>query len=239
MAFEETPTDHYGMSLLILASDTPREKTNKHHPWHPNADLDEGSDEDRSLRYSVVQRVNKIEHSAYHDRFKGPKILETGKFFRVVLGRAGYIPGELLNVSGKKRTRVPLNPRNRQFIKVFPDTGPKGYDGQDYKTRRTGIYLARYAISQNFGHLGTEIDEFLETKNDDRRLNLGEHIIDEGIRVALDTDAYSFKAAITEHRARMESDIAIDPFKVVRGIFVPKYNPDYLGSLAENLQRAS
>lgn len=239
MSLKETPVDHYDMPLLILASNSPRGKTNKHHPWHPNAELPDDSDEDRSLRYSIVQRLNKKEHTLYHDRYKGPRILKAGKFFRVILGRAGYIPGELLNLSGRGPDRVALSVRNRRFIDVFPDYAPKGEDGQDYKTRRTGIYLARYAIAQKFEHLDTEIDEFLHTNNNERRLVLGEQIIDEGIRVAIDPHESKFSEAMKEHRERMDMPAISDPFKVVRGIFVPRYNSDYLETLTENLQTAA
>ena len=101
MGFKETPTDSYGMPLQILPPKgiVKYRQTNRHHPWHPNSELQSDSDADRSLRHSTTQRIPWWVHRDYHLIYGGPNlnISESDKFFLTVLGRARYISQEVLS----------------------------------------------------------------------------------------------------------------------------------------------
>lgn len=239
MPFQETPTDNYGMPLLVLGPNKrhPFKYTNKHHLWHPNDSLLEDSDADRALRYSIVQRLPRFVHDRYHDRYGGSALptADSDKFLLTILGRAGYRPQEALNFTGTGPEKIPYDVLNDRRVFIFPDFARKGEDGQDYKTRRTGIFLARYAIAQDVGHL-KEIDEFLHTPDEERKLALGVFIIEEAIRVAVDPWVVKYSEAITDHRiARGNRD---GPFQVVTRIFRPDFMPDYVEPLEERLLAA-
>ena len=237
----ETPTDTYGMPLLILPpkAHIDRRLTNKHHPWHPNADLPEDSDADRAIRYSIVERLHKKVHSEYHRHFLGPKLPETDaeKFFLTILGRAGYITEEVLDFTNGSYKPIPFRPDYQDRINVFPDYAAKGGDGQDFKTRRTGLFLASYVISQKLEHMGTKVDQFLDAKDAEVRRELGEELINEAIHVAVDPFVEMYGRAIRQQRIIQGN--SGDMSSVVMSIIKPQYISDYFDPLAMNLRAAA
>ncbi len=251
MILMETPTDSCGMPLLVLNPQRKlRGKTNKHHPWHPDDDLSAPREslEDlnyeylrlKSLRYSILELLPVGLHQDYHNHYRGPKLPETDTdtFFSVILGRAGYRTERVLDFRNGSPVEIDTTKAIAKKLKVFPDRAHPDAYGQDYRTRRTGMFLAQYALGQDLGHIDElKIEQFLASDSEETRTELGKFIIEEAIRVAVDPIVEKYRYALDQHRIPHYNGEG--PFKVVTDIFKASQMPYYFDTLSTQLSNAA
>ena len=173
-----TPVDEFtGIPLPIIDrkdSDS-RFAPYLHHPFHPKRDhrlLGVGGQAVRNCRVQLVSYG--VHHYDYHQRYVGPPLpTETPDQLRlVVLTTAGYIPqrGLAFDDAGKPKV-VTLNEEQRAHL-------------WDRKQMRVGLrksvhkFLLEQTIKQDFSGVNeSTIDEFLHTKDYERRWQLGNTLL--------------------------------------------------------------
>lgn len=153
----------------------------KHHPWHPKKDplVKTGTLGGEALRSSRIQTASyDIHHLDYHRRFYGPElpIDEASRFKLIVLTAAGYIPDQGL-VFGRKD--------NTYTKKVSTEDRLKLWEGGRIRVDSPEIvrkYLKEYSFNQDFSDLkDSAIDEFLNTKDNVKKWELGNLLLANGV----------------------------------------------------------
>lgn len=178
-ASEVTPIDEIGMPLPIAPPDYPlpanrREIADWHHHNHPRKDPRLADIGGRALRNVRVQLTDWWDHHMdYHGHYIGPPLPESPsrKFCSVVMAAAGYVPDEVIDFSGTSPQVVPITDTQRERL----------WYGGELRIAGPGLvrnFLCEYTLGQDISHVRNNlIDEFLNTKNFDRRRFLGHWLL--------------------------------------------------------------
>lgn len=223
MAAEKvTPIDGYsGLPLAIApydleASRPDFEVTDDHHGWHPWTAPLLRTIAGQALRNSWIQRVNVLVHNqgpyAYHRHYKGPELPgdEADIYGRVVLACAGYVPDEVIDMHSRDEPYVrPAHEAERAYLRQ----GRLG-DAFSYRHIRYGYdpiraFMAEYALKQDLSHIhDATIDEFLSTKDGERKRKIGDFLLWAASEVATDgiRDKYRILASENRLHPRMPKD---------------------------------
>ncbi len=195
-----TPVDEQtGIPLPILPI-LPSDQTSNtsfsdfHHHFHPERQLVPGGDAKLALRRSRGQDLPRWLHEHYHRYFAGPEIpKERSDIFRtVVLACAGVVPKEALDFSnrksGPKVVRVTNDLVHKTIAKTIKHEGLRRGSAGSYYRADIGIFFANYAIEQSLEDTISQsvIDEFLSTKKQARRKELGNLMIKKAILISID-----------------------------------------------------
>lgn len=165
-----------------------------HHSFHPERDLIYGDDAQIALRRSRGQNLPRWLHEHYHKFFAGPEFPQTREeiFGVVVLACAGVVPRQALyfgGTDGSPRIVNLLESETREIVvKSVRHEAEKGVVDQNFYRAQIGMFFANYAIEQSIEEVVSDrvIDEFLDTKVQSRRQELGNLLLREGIRMSVD-----------------------------------------------------
>lgn len=177
-----TPVDETnGVPLPIhpesTAHDTRRFPADEHHPWHPRKQLIAADNllGSRALRFSRIQTAPyDLHHVHYHGHFHGPELPqnEADLFRAVVLTAAGYIP----------EYAIAFNYHQKPELKqLSPELRMRLWQKKQIRVAKLSEvqrYLRDYTYSQDLSDVNeSTIDEFLHTKDQAKRWELGNDLI--------------------------------------------------------------
>lgn len=190
MAKEVSPTEtiqeafgvNMPLPLLPLPTEVlalPGDAVDWHHHMHPRRDpllTEAGGIAIRTVR---LQKASKYEnHNEYHQHYCGPPLPEKDdeKFAMIVLARAGYIPRHAIKTRGDKKPEITsLSEAQREQL---------WQEGQIRagSSGETGVFLSSYILGQDLADVRLSlVDEFLETKNQQRKHELGHHLLGQAL----------------------------------------------------------
>lgn len=246
MLSPEDITDHNGIPLSIIGSAEAYEFAdhfnayNKHHPEHPNAAEELTGLGGRVVRHSRVQIAPISTHDDYHDLELMPLLPtdESGQFKVTLLNHADCIADQVIDLSNPKNPKVrPLETSDMHKIRVKPEMGKVGEDGQWDSRRKTGQFLAGYLISQDVGHLKGEINRFLDTESADIKIQIAWQLIHEAANIAVKPiiPTYEKTVKIGIHSKTPTPRLT----NVLFGIFTPNFMPDYVKLLEQRLRQVA
>lgn len=193
-----TPLDEQtGLTVPILPIEPPGPNSNVdfvdyHHLFHPEADLLQGDDADIALRRSFGQDLPRWLHEHYHNYFAGPELSSnrSQKFTTIVLACAGIVPRQAIEFTKDGPVhRKTLT--DSQYTRVRATTRHegqgKGRAGEFYRNQ-IGMFFANYAVEKSIETAITNsvIDEFLNTKQAEKRAALGNKILRDAIVLSLE-----------------------------------------------------
>jgi hypothetical protein len=237
MGDRKAPVDEYGMPYAIVPCDPPDKGCDltetEHHAFY-NARAEELA---YGLGYAL--RVSRVHdklpawiHGSYHKKFyygleRFPES-ESETFGLLILSCAGYLSrlgwhrkiGGVLELEEmgygtyqKLRGRNYLHPETITNSRI-PFDGKSSRRTQDQASRTIGEALTIYAREQDLSHLKNKdfVDEFLNTKNVNRRHQLGRLILKEAATVAVEPIRPKFEQALNAGNIRLPVS---DPAQVV------------------------
>lgn len=184
-----TPIDEIGMPLPLAPTnleirDASQPKPDWHHHFHPRKSLilreDWGGDAVRNARVQLSDY--RVHHNEYHTYYKGPELPETPqqKFGIAVLAIAGYVPAEAIAFKRGKPEIVQLTENQRSRLLTSGELKIAAPE-----TLRS--FLAEYTVKQDLTDADeTLIDEFIHTRQLDRRYKLGGALLDMAIEKAVE-----------------------------------------------------
>lgn len=195
-----TPKDELtGLPLPIIITDPFHGNSNStfvdyHHSFHPARDLIHGDDAQVALRRSRGQNLPRWLHEHYHKYFAGPEFPESREeiFGTVVLACAGVVPRQAIFFGGNEGAPKIVNLREsvtRQIVvKSVRHEAEKREQPLDYYRAQIGMFFANYAIEQSIEEVVSSrvIDEFLYTNQRNRRQELGNLLLREGIKMSVE-----------------------------------------------------
>ncbi|MBA3757853.1 hypothetical protein H0X09_03240 [Candidatus Saccharibacteria bacterium] len=197
----ESPHDELtGMPLPVLPpEEVPSFKdptsANWHHHYHPGKDKLLTSINGLALRHVRVQILPIDTHNDYHSIFEGPPLPTTNeqRFGQIVLACAGYVPSHAIDVYGDDPTeKVELGAKNRNRLQT---TGELEVRGQV----NLAAFMKNYLIRQDFSHVKESIiDEFIESRDNDRRWFLGHWLLAIASEIAVEPLEPVYKQALDE-----------------------------------------
>lgn len=145
------------------------------------------------MRHSRLQEGVRYIHDRYHMFFDGLERLPRTdlEVFRVaVLSVAGYIPEVAVDVSGLSPKIKKLHQWKRDkllYQDVYPEQRWSDTTGRDLHALNRGMFFMKVALAQDLDHIKVNIlEEFVETQDVDRRLELGKFIVDMAMLRAAD-----------------------------------------------------
>lgn len=207
---EWTPADQLtGIPLPLINPDdmTSRFLPDLHHPFHPRKSDTLQDIGGQALRNCRVQRIHyETHHYDYHGAYYGPQLPtdEDGKFRLVVMAAAGYIPELAISFQNRKPVIGPLTDINRSRLQ-----DSKQMRVQDHKGVQR--FLLEYTLAQDLSGVNeSTIDEFLNTTNGARKLELGNVLLGEAAYQATEPIRDIYKVArraelIPANKARVAS----------------------------------
>lgn len=177
-----------------MANRESRFKPDWHHAWHDRLNPRLQGVGGVALRVSRVQLTNyDAHHLDYHGwNFIGPylPVTDEQRLRPVVMAAAGYIPEYAIAFDRESTPKiVPLSAHTRQNLwKRHAIKVEKPGDVRDF--------LAAYILRQDYNSFsGSVIDEFLNTKNERKRCELGNMILSYGLRQAVNPFSLDYKRA--------------------------------------------
>lgn len=181
-----TPVDQLtGLPLPLappaeLLSESFAIETNWHHHAHPRrSPLLQGVG-GLAIRNARLQLADVRTHNAYHAAFDGPPLPATGeeRFRFAVMACAGYVPDTALDFSGDSPQIVPIDHIQRNRLWQSGELKTASMDS----VRK---FMKEHVLKQDLWHLREYvIDEFLYTKDAERRYFLGNLLLAKAIEQA-------------------------------------------------------
>ncbi|CAN5617650.1 hypothetical protein BH23PAT1_BH23PAT1_0290 [soil metagenome] len=249
MAAELIPADCIGMPLPILPrGESPRKNwEDVDHAFYTEERPELQNESGKALIYSRVQVMPRFLHERKHRLWPLGSLVpasETNRFVLVNMTEAGYVPEYALDLSeeGSYVERYISPEERRQYFHsgvIRPDRAPIGRDGQHYKQRAIGMFIAKYVSQQQLEDVPRyKIDDFIdETTPPHVKISIGIRLIREAIRVAVEPVVPVHREALKQ--LQLAENAPPHPFGVVVNVFTEKYHPDYLGELHNNLLQRS
>lgn len=221
------PVDEYGMPYAIIPAESPSYNADttrtEHHAFYRSRATPLTTAAGRALRLSRVHMIERWQHDIWHARYlNGVKKLpqtETEAFGLLVLSCAGYLSREGMELQANNSfKRVRMNPNLYQHLRSkqemhpqtesnsrIPEGGPHPRRVQDYAVQEISAFLTNYAKRQNIEHLKNEdfVDEFLTTRDTNRRYELGRLILTEAMRVAVEPVTPIYRQALDDGLLRV------------------------------------
>lgn len=147
-----------------------------HHPLHPRRSPElTGNLGGEALRNCRVQRVSyELHHHEYHETYAGPQLpaTELDKLKVITAAAAGYIPEAAITFSGRHQPKI---------IKLSSDKRQALWHSGRIKIgspKKVQEFLQEYTLSQPLdGVNDSTIDEFLNTDDEFRRVQLGDTLL--------------------------------------------------------------
>lgn len=161
------------------------------HNYHPKEQLVHGTLGQMALRNIRVQWVHRDDHTAYHKEFYGPDFAALGDLLRpIVFGAAGFVPEFGLQYDGRAEAHiVRLNKDER--VELWKSGKVKIYNHMVVRDA-----LIALVVKNDFNDVSkSNISEFLETKNDRRKVQLGSNFLNMAIHEVANPLNYLYSQA--------------------------------------------
>jgi hypothetical protein len=217
----------------------------KHHGFFYESDYMNGSLGLQAVHVSRLQAgLGEGPHRNFHRTADGtkPPADHDAAYAMTVLNIAGYVTRFGVKIDGDPSIGE-ISPQEMEAL-----TKPGVFITESEHKIASRIIIGKSlmvgAIEQSFDHVDpSSIEEFLgitaaEAENDDelrqRRTHLGNMLINEAIRAAVEDVSSAYQEARTE--ARIRSDAPVSPWEVVKSQ-ISGYEPDYFDMLSERLAR--
>lgn len=243
VGLEVTPTIH-GLPYPIITREPfhPNSATDLtfHHHFHPASAVELADLAGEALRYSRGQMLPRWLHNRVHGIYAGPELptTEQEKFELVVLGCAGYIPRWGIEIDDHGDAHKVLLPPSRQRLvtprHVHIEDAYAKPSQQRYIRNRIGFFFANYALKQDLNFPNSRIDEFLNTPDEVRKLELGNQFLVESVRSAIGP-VLSLRAQLLKENLRLQPGKPDRMKKIIRTFFVKEYFPAYHEELTNRL----
>lgn len=196
-----TPTDPQSGLVLPIAPrcewlplDNP-DIADVHHNVHPRRHPGLMTLAGFALRNSQLQIVERTLHNEgplrYHRWWAGPEIPDDERviFERCLFASAGVIPRRVIDLTSRSAPFVrDATRREMEFLHTPNEDDPFGYRYVRYRYEPIRDFMRDYAARQTLCHLNpNRIDEFLNTKDMNRKLKLGKFLLANAAAVASDS----------------------------------------------------
>lgn len=198
--------------------------SDEHHGFHDENDPRLKTVAGLALRNCRLQRIEKDLHNEgpfrYHPFISGPELPKTefDYFSRCVLACAGVIPDRVLDLSTGDPFVRPISPEEAAFLRTQSEENEFSYKYISYRYKPISDFFISYALKQKLDHIKEkDIDEFLHTKSERRKLRLGRLLLDESVEVATDSlrNKYAaYRRAELLHPRVPESPMTLVKFKL-------------------------
>lgn len=232
-------TDVYtGLPLPILPLDGGT-FSDQHHAFFSDYKEDYSGESGRVLRHSRLQYGPRRWHARYHDFFDGVSLPADphARFGMAILACAGFIPDTAVDVRGRKPTEVALTPEEKRMLQeeniIYTEKRISSLTGRDMNNLNRGVYFMKYALSQDLDHVKrTTLEEFVETSNRARRLELGMFIVNKAFLRAVEPVEDLYRAA--HKNGNIHPGQSRHPVSYLNQV-VDGYKQDYLDELARRI----
>ncbi len=172
-----TPTDELtGMPLPIAPIDSPY-KSDWHHHFHPKlSPLLQNDIGGKAVRAARIQKVDyPTHHNDYHGIYLGPPLPETDedKFAMTIMSAAGYMPDSAIKFNKRQPEIIKLDPQLQRRMQTSGEIKVGG-------SGSVGAFIRQYVMQQPIESINVNeltIEEFLETKDNERRLEIGHALL--------------------------------------------------------------
>jgi hypothetical protein len=172
-------------------------EANWHHLYHPSHDKLLNSASGLAVRHLRLQLLPvKTHHSVYHNLFERPEFLtrtNEQRFGHVILGVAGYIPRYAIDLHADNPVQ-PVIMSNKQRRRL-----QSGGEIQLRGQSNISNFIKNHLIRQDFSNVNESvIEEFIETRNVDRKRFLGHWLLAIASEVATEPVSPVYKQALDE-----------------------------------------
>lgn len=197
-----TPTDELtGLPLPVLPpSEVPpindKEFANWHHHYHPESSKLLKGVSGLAVRHVRLQLLPIVtHHNLYHSIFEGPPLPKSNeeRFGQVVLACAGYIPPRAIDLYKDDPTEsVRLSKSIRRRLQTSGEIALHGESN-------IGTFIKNHLVRQDFSHVNEKIiEEFVETRNVDRKWYLGHLLLAIASEIAVEPVVPIYRQALDE-----------------------------------------
>lgn len=166
---------------------------NRHHLWHPSSDPLFETVAGAALRVSMLQTVEADLHNfgsrAYHKIYKGPELPQTTQeiFKRCVLACAGVLPSGVIDLRDGEPIERAMAQKECDYFRTLSPSDEFGYRYIRYGYEQVRDFLVEFVTQQDLSHITpVRIEEFLETKDVERKRTIGMLLLFGAIAVASD-----------------------------------------------------
>ncbi len=172
-------------------------EANWHHHYHPSSSKLLTSAAGLAVRHARLQLLPvKSHHNRYHSIFEGPEHLPTSndeRFGQIILACAGYIPNYAIDVYQDDPTEpVILSSRIRKRLQTSGEIALRGHTN-------IGSFMKDHLVRQDFSQVEDSIiEEFLTTRNFDRRKELGHWLLEVASEIAVEPIQPIYSQALEE-----------------------------------------
>lgn len=189
-----TPIDELtGLPLPIMPTESFTPKADMHHHFHPRRSPLLSGLGGQAVRCVRLQKVNyDTHHFDYHNNFSGPPLPKTDedKFFTVLMAIA-YVPDHAIDFSSGSPIVRKMTSEQRKRLR-----SPKHMRVNGEKIIHE--FIKDHILAQNIKELGLSdslLDEFKNTRNHERRMELGHLILGFATGLATESLEPSYQAA--------------------------------------------
>jgi len=193
----ETPIDEMTrLPLPLIPVDNPR-YPDWHHHFHPKRSSFLQGVGGRAVRNARLQKFDyAVHHYDYHGNYLGPPLPETieEQFSAVIMSVAGFIPEHGIAFQGHEPRIAKLSPELRHRLQTSGEIKIGSID----VVRQ---FLRSYVLSRDIAEINTNeltIEEFITTKDSERRRVLGHNLL------GLITNVATEHVDETYHQARQK-----------------------------------
>lgn len=243
----QTPTDEQtGLPLPTIVVDPPSPNANTdfvdyHHHFHPRVAYEGVDDATWAVRTSRGQDLPRWLHEHYHRYFAGPQKPESREqaFIACVMACAGVVPRQAIDFSGDGPKIVEAsNAQYEVLAHTIRREGSHRWDKGRAQRNRIGMFFASYAVEQAIEHEVSDRDiyKFLYTRDNDRRLQLGNKILKKAVNMSIEPVRPLYRNLRKEG---LVTDSSPDPWNIVTEYFVAPRLPDYHIALKRRLRQTA
>jgi hypothetical protein len=199
---ELAPTDGLtGMPLPVLPPEEIPDMSDKmtnnwHHHYHPKDSTLLSSTDGLAVRHVRLQNLPRFSHhNVYHSIFEGPALPKTSeeRFGHIILACAGYVPPEAIDLYKDDPTDPAQMPtRLRKRLQTSGEIEVRGQSN-------ISTFIRKHLVYQDFSHVKESIiDEFLGTRNQDRKIYLGHLLLAIASEIAVEPIKPVYHQALNE-----------------------------------------
>lgn len=184
------------VSLKELKRMEEEQKANWHHHYHPSDSKLLKSSAGLAVRHVRLQLLPVISHhNAYHSIFLGPELPATNeeRFGQIILACANYVPAYAIDMSKDDPTEpVKLSRHMRLRLQSSGEVEVRGKSN-------IATFIKDHLVHQDFSHVkDSVIDEFLNTRDQERKKNLGHWLLALASEIAVEPIEPLYKQVLDE-----------------------------------------
>lgn len=220
-----TPTDEMSGLPLAIAPKCEwlpmhnAQIADEHHGWHRKSAPLLNTLAGLALRNSWLQLIERDLHNEgpfrYHKHFSGPSLSidEVDIFSRITLACAGFIPDHVIDTqkgdSGLSFVR-PITKKEAEFLRTPSENNIFTYRYIQYRYEPIKEFFQGYTLN-HVSH--EEVDEFLHTKNLERKKEIGRLLLQNAVELV--TDDIKAKYLLTKKQGLLHPAMPANPEELV------------------------